>query len=75
MLLRLLPDSDQRDARQGGESLVAIICGDSGYDSREALLHCKKRGVRTIMPVHVAKRLGLAAKYRLDWDIDKVDGE
>lgn len=30
--------------------------------------------LRTTIPAHVAKQLRLAAKDRLNWDIDKVDG-
>ena len=31
--------------------------------------------LRTTIPAHITKQLGLSAKDRLDWDLDKVDGE
>ena len=45
-----------------------------GHTSATAA-HSSSESLRTTIPAHVTKKLGIARMDVLVWDIDKVDGE
>ena len=40
-----------------------------------ALAVSRSESVRTTIPKHIARKLGLEPSVRVVWDLDKVDGE